>query len=83
MTEMSDSGRSGDSMYTDNARRIAVAVRQHRSGATVVALRKTAAPARGFHDKTDQELETLMAAISLGAVLLTLLISLAMKLWVG
>jgi hypothetical protein len=52
-----------------------------RNAAVVVPFRKLNTPAD--YRKREQEPETLMAAVSLGAVLLMLLTSLAMKLWMG
>jgi hypothetical protein len=70
-------------MYTASRRGIAVAADSPRqSGDMILPLNKTNIPPRQYRDQ-GQEPETLMAAISLAAVLLTLLTSLAMKLWIG
>ncbi len=68
-------------MYTQNGRRI-TPLREHSRQTVVVSLNKATVPIQD-HRNREQELETLMAAISLAAVLLTLLTSLAMKLWLG
>lgn len=68
-------------MYTQNGRRI-TPLREHPRQAVVVSLKKAAVAIQDHNDQ-GQETETLMAAISLAAVLLTLLISLAMRLWLG
>jgi hypothetical protein len=59
----------------------AASIPPRRTSAVVVPLRKTGAPTD--YDDRRQEPETLMAALCLAAILLTLLTSLAMKLCIG
>jgi len=70
-------------MYRSSRRGLALA-RGARPGTAevILPLNKTSIPAPCYRDQ-GQEPETLMAAISLAAVLLTLLTSLAMKLLIG
>jgi hypothetical protein len=69
-------------VYLESRRRLgAASVARPANAAVVVPFRKTGAPTTDYADR-EQEPETLMAALSLAAVVLTLLTSLAMKLWI-
>jgi len=68
-------------MYRAMRRTIAAAAAVHRDSANVVVqLRKPVVPAPGQHDQ-EREPEALAAALSLGAVFLTILTSLAIRFW--
>ena len=69
-------------VYLENRRRLeAASIARRANAAVVVPFRKSGARITDYADRR-QEPETLMAALSLAAVLLTLLTSLAMKLWI-
>jgi hypothetical protein len=71
-------------MYRAIRRTIATTAVDRPPDTNVVQLRRKPAPARSAAQQNQvREPEALFAAVSLGVVLVTILISLAMKLWVG
>jgi hypothetical protein len=71
-------------MYRPQTRTIAIPVAVHHPGHNnVVPFRKKSAQAVELYRRGTEESEALLAALSMGAILLIVLVSLAMKLWVG